>query len=52
MPPIPRQTNAGGRLSLNAMPKHDSPLNALQTRKIVRAGMRSVKATSGSTPIM
>ena len=50
IPPTPRQTSAGSRPSLRAMPNDDSALSALHTRKIVRADMRSVMPTSGNTP--
>jgi hypothetical protein len=47
-----RQISAGIRPSLKAMPKQDSAFSALLARKIMRAGMRSVSATSGSTAAM
>ena len=52
MPVIARQPSAGSRPSLNATPRLDSALSALDARKIVRAGMRSVRLTSGRTPSM
>ena len=52
MPLKARQISAGSRPSLKAMPKQDSAFSALLARKIVRAGMRSVSATSGSTAAM
>lgn len=42
----------GSRPSLKAISKHDNAFSALLTRKIVRAGTRSVKETSGSTAAM
>jgi hypothetical protein len=52
MPLTARQISAGSRPSLKAMPKQDSAFSALLARKIVRAGIRSVSATSGSTAAM
>src|SRR5690348_9805100 len=52
MPLTARQISAGSRPSLSAMPKHDSAFSALLARKIVRADIRSVNATKGSTAAM
>ena len=46
-----RNPSAGSRASLSAKPKHESTLSPLDTRKIRRAGRRSVRPTSGNTAL-